>query len=70
MADATDLLELLPAAVYTTDAQGRITFYNQAAAELWDTVPRLGPLNGAARGGSTGPMGDPWRMTNAPWQLP
>ena len=32
MADATDLLELLPAAVYTTDAQGRITFYNQAAA--------------------------------------
>jgi PAS domain S-box-containing protein len=42
MADATDLLELLPAAVYTTDAQGRITFYNQAAAELWGHRPEIG----------------------------
>jgi PAS domain S-box-containing protein len=38
----TDLLEALPVAVYTTDAEGRITFYNQAAAELWGCRPELG----------------------------
>jgi PAS domain S-box-containing protein len=36
------LLEALPAAVYTTDATGRITFYNQAAVELWGHRPELG----------------------------
>ena len=36
------LLEALPAAVYTTDAAGRITFFNQAAAELWGHRPQLG----------------------------
>ena len=33
------LLEALPAAVYTTDAGGRITFYNQAAVELAGRPP-------------------------------
>jgi len=37
-----DLLEALPAAIYTTDADGRITFFNQAAAELAGRAPRLG----------------------------
>jgi PAS domain S-box-containing protein len=37
-----ELLEALPAAVYTTDAAGRITFYNPAAAELWGNRPELG----------------------------
>ncbi|HEX2135308.1 MAG TPA: HWE histidine kinase domain-containing protein [Microvirga sp.] len=36
------LLDALPAAVYTTDATGRITFYNEAAAELWGCRPELG----------------------------
>jgi two-component system CheB/CheR fusion protein len=36
-----DLLNLLPAAVYTTDAEGRITFYNEAAAALWGRRPTL-----------------------------
>jgi PAS domain S-box-containing protein len=36
------LLEALPAAVYTTDAAGRITYYNHAAAELWGRRPELG----------------------------
>lgn len=36
------LLEDLPAAVYTTDAEGRITFFNNAAAELWGRQPDLG----------------------------
>jgi PAS domain S-box-containing protein len=36
------LLDALPAAVYTTDAFGRITFYNEAAVELWGHRPELG----------------------------
>ena len=36
------LLHALPAAVYTTDAAGRITFYNEAAAALWGCRPQLG----------------------------
>src|SRR5262249_15457016 len=36
------LLDALPAAVYTTDADGRLTFFNRAAAELWRCRPTLG----------------------------
>ncbi|HET7851107.1 MAG TPA: PAS domain S-box protein [Pseudolabrys sp.] len=36
------LLEKLPAAVYTTDAEGRITYCNEAAATLWGCRPELG----------------------------
>ncbi|MBC3301116.1 PAS domain S-box protein [Pseudomonas sp. SWRI18] len=43
-----NLLEALPAAVYTTDAEGRITFYNRAAVELSGRTPQLG---------------DQWRVT-------
>jgi PAS domain S-box-containing protein len=32
----------LPAAVYMTDPAGRITFYNDAAAELWGHHPEVG----------------------------
>jgi PAS domain S-box-containing protein len=42
MITGTDLLEALPVAIYTTDAEGRITFYNEAAAELWGHRPELG----------------------------
>jgi PAS domain S-box-containing protein len=37
-----ELLEALPAAVYTTDAEGRITFYNRAATALAGREPELG----------------------------
>ncbi|GAA0867681.1 hypothetical protein GCM10009116_01460 [Brevundimonas basaltis] len=37
-----ELLEYLPAAIYTTDAEGRITFYNDAAVELAGREPVLG----------------------------
>jgi PAS domain S-box-containing protein len=33
---------MLPAAVYMTDAEGRVTFYNKAAVELWGRRPQLG----------------------------
>jgi PAS domain S-box-containing protein len=37
-----DLLDSLPAAIYTTDAAGRITFFNQAAVELSGRRPEIG----------------------------
>jgi len=37
-----DLLEAMPAAVYTTDAAGRITFFNRAAVEMSGRVPQDG----------------------------
>jgi PAS domain S-box-containing protein len=36
------VLDILPAAVYVTDALGVITYYNEAAAELWGRRPELG----------------------------
>jgi PAS domain S-box-containing protein len=40
--DATRLLDALPAAIYTTDADGKITFYNRAAAEMAGREPTIG----------------------------
>jgi PAS domain S-box-containing protein len=37
-----DLLGALPAAIYVTDAAGRITYCNEAAVNLWGGRPRLG----------------------------
>jgi PAS domain S-box-containing protein len=37
-----ELVNALPAAVYTTDPTGRITYYNEAAAALWGCRPDLG----------------------------
>src|SRR3981189_1988857 len=37
-----ELVNALPAAVYTTDPSGRITYYNEAAAALWGCRPGLG----------------------------
>lgn len=39
-----DLLEALPAAVYTTDAAGRITFFNNAAVEMSGRTPQVGDM--------------------------
>lgn len=36
------VLDSLPAAIYTTDAKGRITYYNRAAVELAGREPLLG----------------------------
>jgi PAS domain S-box-containing protein len=36
------VLSTLPASVYTCDNDGRITFFNQAAEDLWGRAPMLG----------------------------
>ncbi len=38
----TQLVALMPAAIYTCDADGHITFFNRRAAELWGREPRRG----------------------------
>jgi PAS domain S-box-containing protein len=42
MTPNAEILDALPVAVYTTDAQGRITYYNQAAEDLWGHRPKIG----------------------------
>src|SRR5579872_6453943 len=39
---ARELLDALPAAIYTTDAAGRLTYYNEAAVALSGRRPQLG----------------------------
>lgn len=37
-----EILDALPVALYTTDAEGRITYFNEAAVEMSGRRPRLG----------------------------
>lgn len=37
-----EMFDVLPAAIYTADAEGRITFFNRAAADLWGATPEIG----------------------------
>ncbi len=37
-----DMIDALPAAIYTTDAQGRLTYFNPAAVEFSGRIPELG----------------------------
>jgi len=39
-----DLLQALPAAIYTTDAEGRITFFNRACIEFAGRTPKIGDM--------------------------
>src|ERR1700739_3049846 len=36
------IINVLPAAIYVTDALGRITYFNEAAAALWGHRPKIG----------------------------
>lgn len=40
--DFRDIVASLPAALYTTDADGWITYFNEAAANLWGRSPVIG----------------------------
>jgi PAS domain S-box-containing protein len=42
VASLRQVLHALPTAIYTTDAAGRLTFFNAAAVELWGCTPELG----------------------------
>jgi PAS domain S-box-containing protein len=60
------LLDALPLAVYTTDAGGRITYYNEAAAELWGHRPVLGKNEWCGSWRLLWPDGRPMRHDECP----
>lgn len=61
-----ELLEALPAAVYTTDAEGRITFYNAAAVEMAGRTPQLGSDQWCVTWRLYWPDGKPMRHDECP----
>ena len=38
----TAILDLVPFAIYITDTDGKISYYNHAAKELWGREPAFG----------------------------
>jgi PAS domain S-box-containing protein len=61
-----EMLEALPAAVYTTDTQGRLTFYNEAAARLWGCRPELGSAQWCGSWRLCWPDGTPMQHDECP----
>ena len=39
---ARGVMEALPAAIYTTDAEGKLLYFNKAAEKLWGLTPKVG----------------------------
>jgi PAS domain S-box-containing protein len=64
-----ELLDALPAAVYTTDAAGRITYYNEAAVELWGHRPPLGSAEWCGSWKLFWPNGAPMAHAECPMAL-
>jgi PAS domain S-box-containing protein len=64
-----DLLGTLPAAVYVTDAAGRITYYNAAAAALWGVKPELGKTEFCGSWKLCWPDGTPLQHDECPMAL-
>ena len=66
------LVGVLPAAVYSCDVEGRITFFNELAAELWGRRTQLGDSDqrfcGAFRVGY--PMASRCRTSRRRWPAP
>lgn len=54
-----DVLEAMPGAIYTTDANGLISFFNTAAADLWGVKPQLGKSEFCGSWRLFSPNGDP-----------
>ncbi len=66
MISHTRVLEALPVAVYVTDAEGRITFYNEAAAKFWGHRPELNSAQWCGSWRLFFPDGRPMRHDECP----
>jgi PAS domain S-box-containing protein len=64
-----ELLDALPAGVYTTDAAGRITYYNEAAAGLWGQRPALGTTEWCGSWKLLWPDGTPLAHADCPMAI-
>jgi PAS domain S-box-containing protein len=67
--DFHKVLAALPAAVYVTDAAGRITYYNDAAAALWGHRPPLGDSQWCGSWRLYWPDGRPMRHEDCPMAM-
>ena len=65
----SELLGSLPAAIYTTDAAGKITYYNEAAAKLWGCRPELGSSKFCGSWKLYWPDGRPMRYDECPMAI-
>ena len=61
-----DLMRDLPTAVYTTDAHGLVTFFNQAAADLVGRSPEIGRDRWCVTWRLYWPDGRPMRHEDSP----
>jgi len=61
-----DLLEALPSAVYTTDANGKVSYFNQACVELTGRVPIIGSDEWCVTWRLYWPDGTPMRHEDCP----
>jgi PAS domain S-box-containing protein len=64
-----ELIEALPAAVYTTDAEGRITMFNEAAVQFSGRVPQLGTDSWCVSWKLFRPDGTPWAHDQCPMAM-
>jgi PAS domain S-box-containing protein len=64
-----ELIAAIPAAIYTTDAQGRITYYNQAAVELAGRPPTIGSDEWCVTWKLYHPDGTPLRYDQCPMAI-
>lgn len=64
-----EVLRALPVAVYTTDGQGRLTFYNDAAVALWGVRPELGKAEWCGSAKLFSADGAPMRHEESPLAL-
>jgi PAS domain S-box-containing protein len=63
------LIHALPGAVYTCDARGRITLYNEAAADLWGRRPEIGKDLWCGSWRIYAPDGSPIQLDQCPMAL-
>ncbi len=64
-----ELIEALGVAIYTTDAAGRLTFYNEAAVALWGWRPPLGDTRWCGSWRLSSPDGTPMQHDECPMAL-
>src|SRR4051812_22947140 len=61
-----EIIDTLPAAIYATDAKGRLTHFNRAAVELSGRVPELGTDHWCVTWKLYYPDGKPMRHDECP----
>lgn len=64
-----DMVDNLSAAVYATDAEGHLTYYNEAAAQFWGFRPELGVAQWCGSWGLYWPDGRPLPYDECPMAL-